>query len=172
MTLTTIDIPQADVLWDVARVPEAVLRGAGTTETIGAYIGAKGARQGLYYTRAARVLGLVGNMAPDGTVELTTYGRAFAQYDRSSQIMAMRRLLRECEPTRSVIMALKDGAGLGWDAIAAILQELAPLAESTAQRRARTAAAWLCAAGLGVWRDGKLFYQNPMRGSGSAALRN
>ena len=169
MTITTIDIPQADVLWDVARVPEAILRGSTTTEAIGAYIGAKSARQGLYYARAARILGLAGEISPDGTVELTTYGRAFAQYDRNSQILAMRRLLRESEPTRSVLAALKEGRGLGWDGIALILQELAPLAESTAQRRARTAAAWLCAAGLAAWRDGKLFYQDARGASGGHA---
>lgn len=165
MTITTIDIPQADVLWDVARVPEAILRGSSTTEAIGVYIGAKSARQGLYYARAARVLGLVGEMSPDGTVGLTTYGRAFAQYDRNSQILAMRRLLRECEPTRSVLAALKQDQGLDWDGIALILQDLAPLAESTAQRRARTAAAWLCAAGLAAWREGRLCYQSA-RGAG------
>ncbi|HWQ15033.1 MAG TPA: AAA-associated domain-containing protein [Roseiflexaceae bacterium] len=160
MSVETVGIPQADVLWDVARVPEAILRGRDTPDAIGDYIGAKGQRQGLYYTQAARVLGLVGDTTPDGKVELTAYGRAFAQYDRSSQRQAMRRLLREHEPTRSVIEALKAGGGLDWDDIARVLQQLAPLAESTAQRRARTAAAWLVAAGLAQWRDGRLHYRS------------
>jgi hypothetical protein len=160
MSVETTSIPQADVLWDVARVPEAVLRGHDTHDAIGDYIGAKGQRQGLYYTQAARVLGLVGELTPDGKVELTSYGRAFVQYDRSSQRQAMRRLLREHEPTRSVIEALKAGGGMDWDAIALVLQRLAPLAESTAQRRARTAAAWLVAAGLALWRDGRLHYRS------------
>jgi hypothetical protein len=78
MSVGTVCIPQADVLWDVALVPEAVLRGRDTHDAIADYIGAKGQRQGLYYT---------------------------------------------------------------------------------AQRRARTAAAWLVAAGLALWRDGRLHYR-------------
>jgi hypothetical protein len=171
MSVETISIPQADVLWDVALVPEAVLRGRDTHDAIAEYIGAKGQRQGLYYTQAARVLGLVGELTPAGRIELTTYGRAFAQYDRVSQRSAMRRLLREHEPTRSVIEALKASPGMDWNDIARILQRLAPLAESTAQRRARTAAAWLVAAGLAMWQDGQLRYRSlPPPGAGFARI--
>jgi C-terminal AAA-associated domain len=158
MTIETVTIPQADVLWDVARVPEAVLRGATTPDAIGAAIGAKGPRQGLYYTQAARILGLVEDVSSSGSVELTPYGRAFARYDRTSQRQALRRLVRECEPTRSVIAALKARGALDWQSIAQVLHRLAPLAASTAQRRARTAAAWLCTTGIATWRDGKLRY--------------
>ncbi|MGQ9548765.1 MAG: DUF7226 domain-containing protein [Roseiflexus sp.] len=154
--LATSDIPQADVLWHVARVPEAIVRGYATHEAIGAYLGAKGQRQGLYYAQAARVLGLVGEPEADGTVPLTPYGRAFARYDRSAQSTALRRLLREQEPTRSVLRALRECGGLDYRGIAGVLQRLAPLAESTARRRAHTAAAWLVSAGLAAWRDGKL----------------
>ncbi|MCS6840643.1 MAG: hypothetical protein NZ699_13590 [Roseiflexus sp.] len=154
--LATSDIPQADVLWHVARVPEAIMRGHTTYEAIGAYLGAKGQRQGLYYAQAARVLGLVGEPEEDGTVPLTPYGRAFAQYDRFAQGAALRRLLREQEPTRSVLRAMREHGGLDYDGIAAVLRRLAPLAASTARRRAHTAAAWLVAAGLASWRDGKL----------------
>ena len=154
--LTTSDIPQADVLWHVARVPEAILRGHDTHEAIGAYLGAKGQRQGLYYAQAARVLGLVGDPDAAGTVALTPYGRAFAQYDRFAQNTALRRLLREQEPTRSVILAIRERGGLDYRGIAEVLRHRAPLAESTARRRAHTAAAWLISAGLAGWRDGKL----------------
>ena len=66
--IETIDIPQADPLWNVARVPEAIDRGMSTAETIGAYIGAKGPRQGLYYTQAARILGLVTESPANGRI--------------------------------------------------------------------------------------------------------
>lgn len=158
MELETNAIPQADMLWDVALVPEAILKGKTTADEIGEYIGAKGPRQGLYYAQAARVLGLVGNVDRKGQIELTSYGRAFAQYDRNSQHQAMRRLLREHEPTRSVLQALKANKSLTRNEIAHILQSLAPLAESTAQRRAYTAAGWLTSAGLAHWRDGQLHY--------------
>jgi C-terminal AAA-associated domain len=160
MTTETVAIPQADRLWDVARVPEAILHDATTPDAIGANIGAKGPRQGLYYTQAARILGLVGNVSLSGEVEVTPYGRAFAHYDRTSQRQALRRLVRECEPTRSVIAALKARGALDWHGIAQVLQRLAPLAESTAQRRARTVAAWLCTTGIASWRDGKLRYDD------------
>jgi hypothetical protein len=171
MTLETIAIPQADTLWDVARVPTAILHDATTPEAIGVYIGAKGPRQGLYYTQAARILGLVGNVSLSGSVELTPYGRAFAHYDRISQRQALRRLVRECEPTRSVVAALKTRGALDWHSIAQVLHRLAPLAESTAQRRARTAAAWLCTTGIASWRDGKLHY-NVVRAHSASDLRN
>ena len=158
MELETNAIPQADMLWDVALVPEAILNGKNTADEIGEYIGAKGQRQGLYYAQAARVLGLVGDVDRKGLIELTSYGRAFAQYDRNSQHQAMRRLLREREPTRSVLQALKTNKSLSRAEIAKVLQSLAPLAESTAQRRAYTAAGWLTAAGLAHWRDGQLYY--------------
>lgn len=158
MELETNAIPQADMLWDVALVPEAILSGKNTADEIGEYIGAKGQRQGLYYAQAARVLGLVGDVDRKGQIELTSYGRAFAQYDRNSQHQAMRRLLREREPTRSVLQALKNNKSLSRAEIAKVLQSLAPLAESTAQRRAYTAAGWLTAAGLAHWRDGQLYY--------------
>jgi hypothetical protein len=57
-------------------VPEVIARGFDTPHTIGAAIGAKGPRQGLYYTQAARILGLVGDTLPDGRVSLTAYGSA------------------------------------------------------------------------------------------------
>lgn len=160
MLLDTLLIPQADVLWDVARVPEAIHRGLTTPAAIGQFIGAKGPRQGLYYTQAARVLGLVDDEDTRETVVLTAYGCAFIQYDRTSKRQALRRLVRQCEPTRSVSEALKQRGHLGWDDIAGILSRLAPLARSTALRRARTAAAWLCAVNLAAWQDdGRLHYQ-------------
>jgi hypothetical protein len=162
MLLDTLLIPQADVLWDVARVPEAIHRGLTTPVTIGQFIGAKGPRQGLYYTQAARVLGLVDDDDTRETVVLTTYGRAFVQYDRTSKHQALRRLIRQREPTRSVFETLKRRGHLNWDDIAGILSGLAPLARSTALRRARTAAAWLCAVNLAAWQDdGRLHYQAP-----------
>src|SRR4051794_29254875 len=48
MLLDTLLIPQADKLWDVARVPEAVQQGLTTPAAIGTYIGRIGPRQGLY----------------------------------------------------------------------------------------------------------------------------
>lgn len=158
MKQETSVIPQADVLWDVARVAEAVARGHETTEAIGGYIGAKGPRQGLYYTQAARILGLVDESPDDRRVALTTYGRSFIAYDQSSQRQAMRRLLRQREPTRSVLDTLRAQGDLDLDGVAQVLQRIAPLANSTANRRARTTIAWLISAGLATWRAGCLHY--------------
>lgn len=154
----TVKIPQADVLWDVVRVAEAVSRGIDTTEAIGAYIGAKGPRQGLYYTQAARILGLVDDGAEPGTIALTVYGRAFVSYDIESQRQAMRRLLRQREPTSTVITALRVTGELDLDGVACALQQIAPLADSTAHRRAQTIIRWLMHAGIATWNDGRLRY--------------
>ncbi|MCX7860773.1 MAG: hypothetical protein N2385_11820, partial [Chloroflexus sp.] len=137
--LTTADIPQADMLWDVARVAEAIARGRTTAEEIGEYIGAKGQRQGLYYMQAARIIGLIEMGEQTETAQLTKFGLAFPRYNRADQRAALRRQLLRYEPTRSVIAALRDTPeGLTRHDIAHLLQQLAPLAESTALRRAAT----------------------------------
>ncbi len=161
MTLESADIPQADQLWDVARVPEAIARGRQTTETIAEYIGMKVARQGNYYLQAARILGLVAEGDPGDEPKLTTQGRGFARSNRAEQRTYLRRLMFQREPTRAVIAALRAGDGLDRAALARVLQGLAPLADSTAQRRAYTVAAWLTAVGLAEWRAGRLCYSGP-----------
>ncbi|MBX0330941.1 hypothetical protein K2Z83_25110 [Oscillochloris sp. ZM17-4] len=161
MNHETIDIPQADVLWDVARVPEAIARGKSLPDEIGVYIGTKVARQGLYYTQAARILGFVKPCKPGEPVELTPFGRAFAYYNQADQRTALRRMLLQREPTRSVVVAMRTGDGLRRAEIAAVLQSLAPLAQSTALRRSATVAAWLCATGLARWERGRLAYCGP-----------
>ena len=161
MTLDTISIPQADKVWDVARVPEAITKGAVTPAAIGVYLGQKGPRQGLYYLQAARVLGLVDIDETTGVLALTPYGRMFVRYDRTSQRRGLRRLLRESEPTRSVLDALRARGALSLDDITRLLQQIAPLADSTAQRRAQTITAWLVTAGLATRRDGQISYNPP-----------
>ena len=161
MSHGTVDIPQADVLWDVALVPEAITRGKKQPDEIGIYIGTKAARQGLYYTQAARILGFVKPGKPGEPVELTPFGRAFTTYNQADQRTALRRMLLHREPTRSVIVALRTSEGLRRSEIAVVLQDLAPLAQSTATRRATTVAAWLCATGLARWESGRLAYCGP-----------
>jgi hypothetical protein len=161
MSHETVDIPQADVLWDVARVPEAILRGKTLPDEIGVYIGTKVGRQGLYYTQAARILGFVKPGKPGEPAELTPFGRAFAAYNQAEQRTALRRMLLQREPTRSVVVAMRAGEGLLRPEVAAVLQGLAPLAQSTALRRAATVAAWLCATGLARWEGSRLAYCGP-----------
>ncbi len=161
MNLTTADIPQADLLWDVARVPEAIARGWNTPDAIGEYIGAKVARQGNYYTQAARILGMVSPCAPGAAPKLTPFGRAFATYNRVEQRTALRRILLYREPTRSVILAIRSSDGLDRRGVAQALQSMAPLADSTAQRRAFTIAAWLCDVGLAEWHGNRIYYSGP-----------
>ncbi len=160
--LTTADIPQADVLWDVARVAEAIARGRTTAEEIGAYIGAKGQRQGLYYMQAARIIGLIEMSEHADLAQLTKFGLAFTRYNRADQRAALRRQLLRYEPTRSVIAALRSHPeGVTRHDVARILQQLAPLAETTAHRRATTVISWLTEIGLAYWRDDRLCYCGP-----------
>lgn len=161
MTLASADIPQADRLWDVARVPEAIDRGRRTTETIAEYIGMKVVRQGHYYLQAARILGLVADGDPGDELRLTTLGRGFARSNRAEQRTYLRRLMFQRDPMRSVIAALRGADGLDRAALSHVLQSLAPLADSTAQRRAYTVAAWLTAVGLAEWRGALLHYSGP-----------
>jgi hypothetical protein len=160
MKLETADIPQADQLWDVARVPEAIDRGRYTNEAIATYIGMKGARQGYYYSHAARILGLVAFDTPD-KLRLTTLGRGFVRSHRGEQRTYLRRLLLQREPTRTVITMMRDAGGIDRNGITQALQTLAPLAHTTAYRRACTVAAWLTAVGLAVWHEGRLRYDGP-----------
>lgn len=160
MTLETVDIPQADVLWDVARVPEALARGRRTTDEIAEFIGMKVARQGNYYTQAARILGLVAQGEAD-ELKLTPLGKAFANSNRVEQGRHLRRLMFYREPMRSVLAELRARDGADRAAIAAVLQSLAPIADSTAHRRAATVAAWLTAVALAEWRGPRLHYVGP-----------
>lgn len=162
MTLDTADIPQADQLWDVARVAEAIARGRHGTEEIAAYIGMKVPRQGHYYTQAARILGLVTEGEPGEAPRLTTLGRSFVRSNRVEQRTFLRRLLLQREPTRSVIARLRACNGLDRQGLAEALQQLAPLAASTASRRAHTIAAWLCAVDLARWQHDRLIYTGPV----------
>jgi hypothetical protein len=158
MTVESLEIPQADVLWHVARVPEAIARGATTAEAVGVYLGAKVRRQGRYYTQAARILGLVNDDQDDGTVALSAYGKAFVRYDLPSQERALRHRMMVCEPMRSVIVALMTSGGMDVDGVANVLLRLAPISISTAQRRARTIVAWLRDLGMVQTRKRKLVY--------------
>jgi hypothetical protein len=160
MTLETVDIPQADVLWDVARVPEALVRGRQTTDEIAEFIGMKVARQGNYYTQAARILGFITQGEGDEP-KLTPFGKAFARSNRVEQGKHLRRLMFYREPMRSVLNDLRSRDGADRAAIAAVLQSLAPIADSTARRRAATVAAWLTAVGLAEWRGPRLYYVGP-----------
>lgn len=160
MSLETVDIPQADVLWDVARVPEALVRGRRSTDEIAEFIGMKVARQANYYTQAARILGLV--MQGDGDdLALTAFGKAFARSNRIEQSKHLRRLMLYREPMRSVLITLRAHDGADRSKIASVLQSLAPLADSTALRRVATVSAWLTAVNLAEWRDGRLHYCGP-----------
>ena len=162
MPLASANIPQADELWDVARVPEAIDRGRHTTETIAAYIGMKVLRQGHYYIQAARILGLVAEGEPGDEPKLTILGRGFARSSRAEQRTYLRRLMFQRDPMRSVIAALRaEASGLDRAGLAHVLQTLAPLADSTAHRRASTVAAWLVAVNLAAWHEGHLRYTGP-----------
>lgn len=155
-TVETIDIPQADRIWDVARVPEAVSQGAVTPAAIAAHLGDKVPRQGLYYAQAAQLLGLVTRDEFTGRYALTAYGRAFTQYDRDAKRAALRRLVLQHPPLRQVADELAVSNGRTRAALIAIVQEMTGLAESTARRRVQTIALWLVTLGLAAWRDGRL----------------
>jgi hypothetical protein len=154
-------IPQADVIWDVVRVPEAVRAGATDPAAVAAYIGAKVARQGTYYAQAARILGLVADDQSGSGMQLTPYGRAFLGYDWQGQRRALRHMMLRTEPMRSVVQALIDEDGQSLDELAMLIQRMAPLAHSTARRRASTVATWLCNLGLARWNENILVYSGP-----------
>jgi hypothetical protein len=160
MQFDSNDIPQADLIWDVARVPEAIAQGMTTPSVIAAYLGDKVPRQGLYYAQAAHTLDLIERDA-GGKIALTTYGRAFINYDRLSKQRALRRLVIEREPMRSLVAGLRASGGLSRDGLARLIQDLAPLSYSTACRRAQTIARWLCTLGLARKEQGLLVYCGP-----------
>lgn len=160
ITIDTNDIPQADLIWDVARVPEAIAQGLTTPSAIAVYLGNKVPRQGLYYAQAAHTLGLIARDS-GGDLVLTTYGRAFMSYDRISKQRGLRRLVLECEPTRSLVAGLRASGGLSRDALARLIQEIAPLSDSTARRRAQTISLWLRTLGLAAKQGGRLVYTSP-----------
>lgn len=159
--LATQSIPQADIIWDVVRVPAAVRAGAKDPAAIAEYIGAKVARQGIYYSQAARILGFVTDDPMGDGMQLTPYGRAFLTYDWQGQRRALRHLMLRVEPMRSAVQQMIAQDGQSLDELAALLQQMAPLAHSTARRRASTVANWLCNLGLARWNESVLIYTGP-----------
>lgn len=159
--LATSMIPQADVLWDVIRVPVAVRAGACSHEALATVLGAKVARQAVYYAQAARILGLITDRPAGAPLALTPYGRAFVRYDFHGQCRALRHLMLRTEPMRAVVQALIDRDGQSLDDIGVLLQAMAPLAPSTAHRRARTIVHWLCDLELARWQDSIVIYSGP-----------
>jgi len=157
MQFDTNDIPQADLIWDVARVPEAIAQNLTTPSAIATYLGNKVPRQGLYYMQAAQILGLITRDA-SGEITLTTYGRTFISYDRLNKRRGLRRLVLECEPTRSIVAGLRASDGLSRDSMTRLIQGMVDLSDSTAHRRAQTITRWLCDLGLAEKNQGRLVY--------------
>lgn len=119
------------------------------------------ARQAIYYTQAARILGLVAQRPVGAPIQLTPYGHAFVRYDVQGQHRALRHLMLRTDPMRSVVQALIYHDGQSLDAIGVLLQQMAPLAPSTARRRAHTVVSWLCDVGLARWHDAIIVYSGP-----------
>ena len=92
---------------------------------------------------------------------LTPFGRAFSSYRLPDQRVTLRRLMLYREPTRSVMIALRERGTLNTTEIAQVLQTLAPLSLSTAVRRARTIASWIETTGLGAWSGHRIHYTGP-----------
>lgn len=143
--IRTTDIPQADLIWDVARVPEALAYGMLTPSAIASYLGGKVERHGLYYVQAATTLGLACRNVVNRKWEVTGYGRMFMGYDRAMQKQTLCQLMHEREPLQSLVEQLRAAEqGLTRDEIARAIQRLAPLSYATAHRRAQTITIWLC----------------------------
>jgi hypothetical protein len=159
--LTTHTIPQADVLWNVMKVLDAVRQGATTPDVVGQYLGAYGPRQGAYYLRAAWSLGLIEYGSWFADIILTRQGRVMVDADHKRRRQILRRLLQQREPTASILVVLRSSDGLTRSEIAHLLQTLAPLSASTAGRRARTVVGWLRAVDLAIWTDGRLQATRP-----------
>ncbi len=159
--LPTRAIPQADVLWDVVQIPVAVKAGATTPEALAGALGRKVRRQAVYYVQAAQILGLIAERSFDGLIQLTPYGHAFVRYNHQGQRRALRHLLLRTEPMRSVVHALIDHDGQNLDELGVLLQGMAPLAPSTARRRARTIVRWLCEVELARWQHTIVVYSGP-----------
>lgn len=159
--IETSEFPQADLVWEVAAVPDAIAQGLTTPGAIASYLGNKVRRQGQYYAQAAQTLGLIARNSASGELVLTPYGRAFISYDRVSKLRSLRRLVTEREPIRSLVIALRDAGQLSRNELAQRIQELTDLADSTAKRRAQTIELWLCTLGLATKNQNRLSYTSP-----------
>jgi len=102
------------------------------------------------------MLGLVRRDEHSRQYVLTAYGETFRGFSWQAQRMALRRLVLQREPLRTVVEALRRTGGLSREGLATVVQQIGDLADSTARRRAQTIAAWLCAVGLAAWREGQL----------------
>jgi hypothetical protein len=161
----TTDIPQADNIWTVAQVSQAIKNGAITPEAIAFTLGYQSERTGWYYAHAARILGLVTIDPVTGCWQLTDTGQTFLSKNVQEQRLTLRRLMRQREPITSVIRALIARPGLTQTSIALVLQQYADLADDTALRRASTIIAWLRDLNLitSYGSDGWCYTGSPLR---------
>ena len=160
--LSSIDVPQADDIWAVVDAVAGVQAGHTTADGLSAYLDDRTPRQGNYYMQAARILGFLRPDRRTGELRVSALGSLLLESDKERQRALLRRAALECPPARELCYALiASGEGLSREALASWAQALAPLAPSTAARRAQTLVSWLRCLGIASWRDGQLIYHGP-----------
>jgi hypothetical protein len=87
------------------------------------------------------------------SMKLTTYGYAFLTRSQADHRYLLQRRLQQCEPTKSIIQLLRLQGRLTKCEIALVHQNLAPLSDNTAARRAATICAWLRDLEIAAWNQ-------------------
>ena len=153
---TAVSMPQADNIWDVARVVDVILGGATAAAAVGAALGAKVPRQGHYYVQAACTLGLVEAPEAGKPLQVSRMGQTFAAADRTQRHLILRVLVQQQEPLHTVVECLRVRGVMTREGLTRLVQQTVGLAPSTAHRRAQTISCWLTTLGLARWEEGGL----------------
>ena len=143
MKIPSDEIPQADNLWDVAKVAECVALGAKTYQEIAAGIG-KVERQGRYYRKAAEIIGFIAPIGPNHS-QLTVLGAKWVAANTIDKKAILIQAALGCKILQRVIPFLESRPnGTSREEILAFLDNVADLGGSSmAPRRVSTILHWL-----------------------------
>ena len=140
--MRTIDIPQANSVSRLLAALAALDDGCATTAQVAAALGGLDHRHGDYYLHALRVLGLA--FYARKVALRTTLGSEIAALPPEAQRQELARIVAATPPAREVLELLDRRAdGVALDEVTALLQGLARLSPTTAQRRAQGVLSWL-----------------------------
>lgn len=168
MRIPSREIPQADVIDDVAGVALAVAAGATRFQEIANAI-SKVARQGRYYRLAAEILGLVSN--ENNHAVLTGLGQRYIVAGPSERGLILRAQVANTPVFQRVLLMIEASGGvINRDQLVGFLHALTePTTPKMVERRAGTLTAWLSRTGL-VELDGTVIRLVPQFVPGDGPL--
>ena len=133
--------PQADDLSKIINLVISINNGYDSAEEISDYLNL-GRRQGLYYTKAAQLLGLV--KLEDSNVKISAIGLSLINSNDKQRNEILKKRVLSLPLIKEILkfVKLQKLKTITIEELTELIENYANLASSTADRRARTIASW------------------------------